>query len=47
MAEVAVCGLTKRFGQLTAVRELSFTAPAGKVKPAQRARGVGRSRQRR
>jgi len=31
MAEVAVCGLTKRFGQLTAVRDMSFTAPAGKV----------------
>jgi hypothetical protein len=29
MAEVAVRGLTKQFGQLTAVREMSFTAPAG------------------
>jgi ABC-2 type transport system ATP-binding protein len=31
MAEVEVCGLTKQFGQVTAVREMSFTAPAGKV----------------
>jgi ABC-2 type transport system ATP-binding protein len=31
MAEVEVRGLTKQFGQVTAVREMSFTAPAGKV----------------
>jgi ABC-2 type transport system ATP-binding protein len=31
MVEVEVCGLTKQFGQVTAVREMSFTAPAGKV----------------
>jgi ABC-2 type transport system ATP-binding protein len=31
MTEVEVRGLTKRFGQLTAVREISFSAPAGKV----------------
>jgi ABC-2 type transport system ATP-binding protein len=31
MAEVEVRGLTKTFGGVTAVRELSFTAPAGKV----------------
>jgi ABC-2 type transport system ATP-binding protein len=31
MAEVEVCRLTKQFGQVTAVREMSFTAPAGKV----------------
>jgi ABC-2 type transport system ATP-binding protein len=31
MTEVEVRGLTKSFGGVTAVRELSFTAPAGKV----------------
>jgi ABC-2 type transport system ATP-binding protein len=31
MAEVEVCGLTKRFGTVTAVRDVSFTAPAGQV----------------
>jgi ABC-2 type transport system ATP-binding protein len=31
MTEVKVRGLTKRFGQLTAVREMSFSAPAEKV----------------
>jgi ABC-2 type transport system ATP-binding protein len=30
-AAVEVRGLTKRFGRVTAVREMSFTAPAGKV----------------
>jgi len=30
-AELDVRGLTKQFGRLTAVREMSFTAPAGKV----------------
>jgi ABC-2 type transport system ATP-binding protein len=31
MTEVEVIGLTKTFGGVTAVRDLSFTAPAGKV----------------
>src|SRR5215467_308952 len=31
MAEVEVRGLTKRFGRVTAVRDVSFTAPAGEV----------------
>src|SRR5215470_11874164 len=31
MAEVEVRGLTKAFGRVTAVRGMSFTAPAGKV----------------
>jgi len=31
MVEVAVRGLTKAFGRVTAVRGISFTAPAGKV----------------
>ena len=31
MAEVEVRGLTKTFGRVTAVREMSFTAPSGKV----------------
>lgn len=31
MAAVEVRGLTKTFGRVTAVRDLSFTAPAGKV----------------
>ena len=31
MTEVEVRGLTKRFGRTTAVRDMSFTAPAGKV----------------
>ncbi len=31
MAAVEVRGLTKTFGRVTAVREMSFTAPAGKV----------------
>jgi ABC-2 type transport system ATP-binding protein len=31
MAEVEVRGLTKRFGTVTAVRDVSFTAPAGQV----------------
>jgi ABC-2 type transport system ATP-binding protein len=31
MAQVEVRGLTKTFGQVTAVRDVSFTAPAGKV----------------
>jgi ABC-2 type transport system ATP-binding protein len=31
MAEIEVRGLTKRFGRVTAVRELTFTAPAGQV----------------
>ena len=30
-AGVAVRGLTKAFGRVTAVDEMSFTAPAGKV----------------
>src|SRR5262245_13899007 len=30
-ADVEVCGLTKTFGRVTAVRELTFTAPAGQV----------------
>jgi ABC-2 type transport system ATP-binding protein len=30
-AGVEVRGLTKRFGQVTAVREMSFAAPAGKI----------------
>ena len=29
--ELEVCGLTKTFGRVTAVRDVSFTAPAGKV----------------
>ena len=31
MVEVEVRGLTKTFGRVTAVRGMSFTAPAGKV----------------
>jgi ABC-2 type transport system ATP-binding protein len=31
MAEIEVRGLTKTFGSVTAVRDLSFTAPAGRV----------------
>ncbi len=31
MAEIEVRGLTKRFGTVTAVRDVSFTAPAGQV----------------
>jgi ABC-2 type transport system ATP-binding protein len=31
MAEIEVRGLTKTFGALTAVRDVSFTAPAGQV----------------
>jgi ABC-2 type transport system ATP-binding protein len=31
MTEIQVHGLTKAFGRVTAVRDLSFTAPAGKV----------------
>ena len=31
MAEIEVRGLTKEFGRVTAVREVSFTAPAGMV----------------
>jgi ABC-2 type transport system ATP-binding protein len=31
MAEIEVCGLTKTFGAVTAVRDMSFTAPAGQV----------------
>jgi ABC-2 type transport system ATP-binding protein len=31
MAEIEVRGLTKTFGTVTAVRDMSFTAPAGKV----------------
>lgn len=31
MAEIEVRGLTKQFGRVTAVREVSFTAPAGMV----------------
>jgi ABC-type uncharacterized transport system ATPase subunit len=31
MAEVEVRDLTKTFGRVTAVRGMSFTAPAGKV----------------
>src|SRR5215468_1723747 len=31
MAEVEVRGVTKAFGRVTAVRGMSFTAPAGKV----------------
>jgi ABC-2 type transport system ATP-binding protein len=31
MAEIEVRGLTKTFGRVTAVRNVSFTAPAGKV----------------
>jgi ABC-type hemin transport system ATPase subunit len=31
MSGVEVRGLTKTFGRVTAVREMSFTAPAGKV----------------
>lgn len=31
MAELEVRGLTKSFGPVTAVREVSFTAPAGKL----------------
>jgi ABC-2 type transport system ATP-binding protein len=31
MTEVEVRGLTKTFGKVTAVRQMSFTAPAGKV----------------
>lgn len=31
MAEIEVHGLTKTFGRVTAVRDVSFTAPAGKV----------------
>jgi ABC-2 type transport system ATP-binding protein len=31
VAEVEVRGLTKTFGRVTAVRDVSFTAPAGKV----------------
>jgi ABC-2 type transport system ATP-binding protein len=31
MAEIEVRGLTKSFGRVTAVRELTFTAPAGQV----------------
>ena len=31
MAEIEVRGLTKTFGAVTAVRDVSFTAPAGQV----------------
>ncbi|MGP8002000.1 MAG: ATP-binding cassette domain-containing protein, partial [Streptosporangiaceae bacterium] len=31
MSEVEVRGLTKEFGQIAAVRDMSFHAPAGKV----------------
>jgi ABC-2 type transport system ATP-binding protein len=31
VAEIEVRGLTKTFGRVTAVRDVSFTAPAGKV----------------
>jgi ABC-2 type transport system ATP-binding protein len=31
MTDVTARGLTKTFGQVTAVREMSFTAPAGKI----------------
>ncbi|HEY2130628.1 MAG TPA: ATP-binding cassette domain-containing protein [Streptosporangiaceae bacterium] len=31
MTQVEVCGLTKEFGRTSAVRDMSFTAPAGKV----------------
>ena len=31
MTQVEVRGLTKRFGRTTAVRDMSFTAPAGQV----------------
>jgi ABC-2 type transport system ATP-binding protein len=31
MTEIEVRGLTKEFGRLTAVRDVSFTAPAGRV----------------
>ena len=31
MAEIEVRGLTKEFGRVTAVREVSFAAPAGMV----------------
>ncbi len=31
MTQVEVRGLTKRFGRTTAVRDMSFTAPVGKV----------------
>src|SRR5215831_9607686 len=31
MAEIEVRGLTKTFGEVTAVRDVSFTAPAGQV----------------
>jgi ABC-2 type transport system ATP-binding protein len=31
MTDVTACGLTKTFGRVTAVRDMSFTAPAGKI----------------
>jgi ABC-2 type transport system ATP-binding protein len=31
MTEIEVCGLTKTFGAVTAVRDVSFTAPDGKI----------------
>jgi ABC-2 type transport system ATP-binding protein len=31
MADVVACGLTKTFGRVTAVRDMSFTAPAGSI----------------
>ena len=31
MTDVTARGLTKTFGRMTAVRDMSFTAPAGKI----------------
>ena len=31
MTDVTACGLTKTFGRMTVVRDMSFTAPAGKI----------------
>ena len=31
MTDVTARGLTKTFGRVTAVRDMSFTAPAGKI----------------
>ncbi|MGH3203134.1 MAG: ABC transporter ATP-binding protein [Streptosporangiaceae bacterium] len=43
MAEIEVRGLSKTFGRVTAVRDVSFTAPAGKVTGLLGPNGSGKS----
>ena len=43
MTEVAARGLTKTFGRVTAVRDMSFTAPAGTITGFLRPNGSGKT----